>query len=785
MMKWNVVLIALGLAAATGGAQTPASGTASITGTVRDAGGNFVLADVAVRIEGTTTGMLSQADGRFQLPNLTPGEYTVVAKRIGYADLRRTVQVSDGAPVDLTLQLTPTATVIEPTIVSAERERQMRSEASATINVVDGAELRRSGAAHPSEVMNRMPGVHLNELSGEGHMTAIRQPITTKPVYLYLEDGVPTRATGFFNHNALYEVNLPQAGGIEVLKGPGTALYGSDAIGGVINALTREPPASPSLEATAEGGAFGWRRALFTGGTTSGANGVRADLNLTRTTGWRDGSAYDREVATVRWDHTPPSGWHVKTVVTGSKIHQYDAYTLDQAQFDTRSSINRSPITFRRVQALRASSAIERESGKSLWSFTPYARDNLLELMPYWQLTFDPQLWDTRNTSLGMLAKYRRDFDPFKTRFIAGADFDWSPGSFNAKQVVATRTGANNLIWSDYTLGETQYDYDVTYRAVSPYAQIEATVLPGLRFDAGMRYDISGYKYKNNLSVDESPASKHKRPADTDVSYTHLSPKIGLTYDLGKGNSLFASYRHGFRAPSQGQLFQQNTADNTVDLKPVKVDSYEAGVRGQLLQRVLYELSVYDMTLSDDILTFITPTNSREAVNAGKSRYKGIEVGTGIAIAPMLRLDLSYSRTVQRYVDYVPQAAQPATATTPAKPEIDYSGNLVEQAPRSLTNAFLTWSPSVLRGGRLAFEYNHTGSYAGDAANTAFYDGFDLFGMQASVQAHQNAELYARLTNLFNTQYAELAGYDAFQKWQYNPGSPRSLYAGIRYRWDR
>jgi hypothetical protein len=44
--------------------------------------------------------------------------------------------------------------------------------------------------------------------------------ITTKPMYLFLEDGIPTRPTGFFNHDALYEVNIPQSGGIEVLKGP-------------------------------------------------------------------------------------------------------------------------------------------------------------------------------------------------------------------------------------------------------------------------------------------------------------------------------------------------------------------------------------------------------------------------------------------------------------------------------------------------------------------------------------------------------------------------------------
>ena len=85
-------------------------------------------------------------------------------------------------------------------------------------------------------------------------MTAIRQPITTNPVYLYLEDGIPTRSTGFFNHNALYEINVPQAGRIEVFKGPGTALYGSDAIGGIINVSTRAPSYDPSVLGGGGGG---------------------------------------------------------------------------------------------------------------------------------------------------------------------------------------------------------------------------------------------------------------------------------------------------------------------------------------------------------------------------------------------------------------------------------------------------------------------------------------------------------------------------------------------------
>lgn len=60
--------------------------------------------------------------------------------------------------------------------------------------------------------------------NGEGHTTAIRQRFTTAPLYLFLEDGLPIRAAGFFNHNALYEINLPMAGRVGVIRAPAARL---------------------------------------------------------------------------------------------------------------------------------------------------------------------------------------------------------------------------------------------------------------------------------------------------------------------------------------------------------------------------------------------------------------------------------------------------------------------------------------------------------------------------------------------------------------------------------
>jgi Outer membrane receptor proteins, mostly Fe transport len=751
----------------------PLGAQATIEGTVTANHGGAALTDVTVFVAGLRRGAITDAQGHYRIAAVPAGSHKLVAQRVGFSTDTSDVSVTETGVVTADFHLTEAAAIVTPVVVSATRELQRRSEGSVTIDALSGSDIRVTRASHPAEIMNRLAGVHVSETSGEGHMMSIRLPISTNPMYLYLEDGIPTRATGFFNHNALYEVNLPQAAGIEVIKGPGTALYGSDAIGGVINVLTRPAPLSPTAEGSLEGGANGYARLLASAGNTWGRNGLRADVNITHSDNWKQDAPFNRQSGTLRWDAVlGTSGWTAKTVLTGSRIDQQDVPAISRAVFDTAMTVNLAPIAFRKVRALRLSSAIEKQAGSSLWSFTAYGRVDDMGLLPAWQLSYDPQVWDTRNNSLGFLARWRRDVTPLNGQIIIGTDGDWSPGSFTANRAAYTRSGPFNA-YTSYTKAETQYDYGVTYRSLSPYVQTQWTPLPKVHVDAGIRADFSGYDYVNHLTALDSGA--HRRPASTAVSYTHISPKVGVSYELSRGFNVYASYRNGFRAPSQNQLFQQNSALNTVDLEPVKVNSYETGVRGQLGNRFVYQLSAYDMTIHDDILTYTTAQDTKEATNAGRSRHRGIEVSTGAAITPTLRLDASYAISSHRYIDWTPSAS----TTSP----VTYSGKIVENAPRDLSDVMLTWSPALLRTGRIALEWSHTGRYAEDPADTKFYSGFELVNLNTNVFVRPRAELFARVINLLDRQYAELVTYDAFRKDQYTPGAPRSIFAGVRYAW--
>ncbi len=673
---------------------------------------------------------------------------------------------------------------LEDVVVSGTREAERKSETAATIGVIKGEAIRNAKATHPTEIMGRVPGVWVNITGGEGHQTAIRQPLTTAPVYAYLEDGIPVRSTGFFNHNALYEANMPQAGGIEVTKGPGSALYGSDAIGGVVNILSRRPPAKAEFEASVDAGSFGWKRLLLTGGNAFGDNAVRADLNLTKTDGWRQATGYTRDSGSLRWDRALGDDATLKVFFTGSKIDQQTAGSsgLVLANYLNNPKLNTEPISYRKVSAMRLSAAYEREAGNTLLSVTPYYRDDSMDLLANWSLGYDPTAYNTNNKSYGLMAKYRMDFEPYRTRVIVGVDVDNSPGGRAEDSITTTLVGG---AYTSYVLKNRVYDYKVTYQGVSPYVHGEMSPTPALRLTGGLRYDDMGYDFSNNLPAvakqgTGTGAKWYGQSASTKTHYTHVSPKLGATYAFTEQLNGFVTYNHSFRAPSEGQLFRPAAAASaaaanalaasSLALKPVKVDSYEVGLRGKSAGGISYEASLYSMTKRDDILNQKDPaTNATTQTNNGRTLHEGIELGVGGDIVSALRLDVSYSYAKHTYKNWVTNAA-------------NFTGKEMAVAPRVIANARLTYTPGFLQGGNLGAEVVTLGSYWMDDANTTRYRGHDLLNLSASYRFGGDLELFAKVRNVTDRRFAESAtGTGATGK--YSPGLPRAVYVGVQSAW--
>ena len=683
-----------------------------------------------------------------------------------------------------------TATPLPDVVVTGTREKESLNETPAAVGVIRKESIDLTRPNHPSQILGQVPGVAVAVTNGEGHTTAIRQPFTTNPVYLFLEDGIPIRSTGFFNHNALYETNVPQAGGLEVTRGPGTALYGSDAIGGIVNVLTRTPSGNPELDASAELGGHGFWR-ILTGGGNGYANGAwRADLNFTHTDGWRDSTGYDRQSGTFRWDHFLGGDTILKTVLGFSNIDQQTGASSPLTASDYRNNPTRNylPIAFRRVQAFRLSTSYERELGNHLVSLTPYVRDNSMDLLASFALNFDPTISTVENRSFGLLAKWRTDFPAFmRARLVVGTDIDVSPGGRQEDSLnVSTSGAAPARMFNSYSVARRVYDYDVTFSGVSPYVHGEISPTERLRITGGLRYDHLAYTFRNNLSgapIVVAPGAPFPGPrfygqvADADPTFTHFSPKLGATYAIEANTHAFAGYSHGFRAPSEGNLFRPAVgssaaaagvaAQSSLSLKPIRADQFEVGVRGRL-GRFAYDAVLYDLVKRDDIVSQRDPaTTFTQTVNAGKTRHRGVEIGLGAPLVSEVRVDTAFSYAKHTYEDWGTNAG-------------DLSGKEIESAPRVMATTRLTWQP--LADAQVQLEWVRLGRYWLDPANTQTYSGHDLLNVRAKWRFTPHLAAFGSIYNVTDKRYADSAQLSSNQP-VLSPGLPRTLYAGLEAKW--
>ncbi|HST62840.1 MAG TPA: TonB-dependent receptor [Longimicrobium sp.] len=219
-----------------------AAATGALHGRVTDGSTGQPVAGATVRIREVGRRDVSHADGAFHFDGLPAGSYTVAAERIGYAPAQQTVRVVDGLTANLALSLAPSALQLSAVVATGTgRERGGQETYRPTI-VVGGAELRRQLGATVTATVAGEPGIAMR-YNGPAASQPIIRGLGGDRV-LVLEDGQRTGdiAGSAADHGVMVEPLTAER--IEVVRGPAGLLYGSNALGGVINVIREEVPRS-------------------------------------------------------------------------------------------------------------------------------------------------------------------------------------------------------------------------------------------------------------------------------------------------------------------------------------------------------------------------------------------------------------------------------------------------------------------------------------------------------------------------------------------------------------
>ena len=636
----------------------------------------------------------------------------------------------------------------DDTITVVDQQRRIGTTSEAVDILSEGETL---SIVHPAEALNRSAGVNIHRGSGQEHLTAIRSPVLTGGAgagsFLFLENGIPTRAAGFGNVNGLFESATEFAEQVEVFKGPGPAEYGSNAVHGLVNVDTRAP--GSGTDVTLIGSSRGYGR--LTANADIGDN-VHAAMSLAHDEGFRDDSGFDQQKAQLRWDgelgiwDAEWAGTLVNLNQETAGFLQGDDTYLDRDLIET----NAFPEAFRDGRNYRTHLKFTRDvNGGPDLVIRPYARRAELRFLRH----FVPgaALEKNEHTSVGVQTKLVEKGGPTLTPWSIGVDLEYTKGSLFEFQEAET-TGFRN----DFVQG-LHFDYEVDAFVAAAYAQTDWSPLENLTVNLGTRGEYTRYDY--DTLAEPGVSGRFIRAADRVDDFFTLTPKLGLTYRAAPNVILFARAARGSRAPQTTDLYAvvQNQEPGMAEVETL--DSLEGGIRFWNA----IEFTAYTQWKDN---FFFRNARGFNVVD-GQTRHTGFEVSFNVPLADWLFASGEWAVSNQIY-DFT-------DSSSGIRPGLD-----IDSAPNTLGTFRLQADFDRFD---TTLEWRHVGRYYTEPSNRERYPGHDVLFLKAGYEVSPAIKLFGRIDNLLDTRYADRADF-AFRNERYFPGRPRTLFAGLTLSLD-
>jgi len=662
--------------------------------------------------------------------------------------------------------------------ITANRKETLDTDLAMSVHGISKEELKLDNGQHVAESLNSISGVLIDQLSGgQGHKAAIRMPMNTSGYYLYLQDNIPLQSPAFFNHNALwwssFNSNIAR---MEVLKGAGTALYGSGAVAATINILSESVTEQPQTSLDLIFGQDDYSKVQVShSAKTSEKHGFRISASYLTNDSWREHTGSERVEINFRHEYEISTNESLTTLFSISDLEQEMAASLTDDLFAndiTNSGLSDEVLAsdpLRKTEYMRLSTQWDKTEGNNYYSLIPYLRSRTNDYTATWNQNMPKVVSDVQTMGLLGLANFVHSGDSETT---VGFDLEITEGdqlSYQPIDFTTTGWGADTFIE-----GEKFYDDTTSYFSISPYFQHKRALTDKLDLTLGARYDYAEYDFENHLGVygdiGHGKISLENRTDD----FSHLSPKASLNYHLGEDSSMYVRYANSFRIPTSGSLYHLTTKDSE-EPKPVDPevsDTFEIGYKANF-EAVNFDAAFYYMDVDDGIVHAYNDSGQRYLTNASRVIHRGYEVAVNWSLNEQFNTSFGYTKSKHEYDEHE-----------------DYSGNEMKAAPDYIANMRFRYTPESIAGFSTMLEVQSIGEYWMDDGNTInpdtgmarTYDGYTISNLKARYQISSEFAIHARVLNLSDKVYAQSAEY-RYRRNSWSPGSPRTIYVGINYQW--
>jgi outer membrane receptor protein involved in Fe transport len=583
-----------------------------------------------------------------------------------------------------------------------------------------------------------------------------------------LEDGIPIRPVGLCNVNNLFELNLERAESVEVLRGPGSALHGSNALHGALNARMPFSADDNHLEFAWLLGEQEYQRIDLGWQSIGEQRELRLDATLQSSGSFRQDEGFDQQKINLRLDqHHPDVDVSYRFAVTN--LNQETAGFIlgfESYKDPALRTGNLNPEAYRDAWSARASSrwSFDRED----WNhqLTPFLRSSRMAFLQHF-LPGKP-LEENGQDSLGLQWLSHRE-----GRISADLGFDLEWADIELREFQDRPVAGGSAFLRETRPTGLHYDYQVNQKLIALHGAMDWSLNPRWNVRVGLRFEHLEYQYDNQTldgntrddgTVCGFGGCLHTRPADRNDSFTEWAPKLMVSYRPAEKSLAWARLSRGFRAPQTSELYRLQDGQTVSDLSPESIAAAELGYRKESAGSH-WSASVYYMHKSHFIFRDADGFN----VSDGATRHRGVEwsYATDIATGLSLNLAMSYSRHSYAF------------SRDAARGERIEAGNQVDTAPEWLGRAGLDWRPA--EGRKLRAEWVHQGGYFLDAANEHEYGGHDLLHLTWSERWSAHWSVDVQLENLLDRRYAQRADF-AFGNYRYFPGEGRRITLALRYR---
>ena len=589
-------------------------------------------------------------------------------------------------------------------LVTANREARPASTVGQAVSVLDTATITQRQAVTVSDLLRQTPGVTVVRNGGVGTTTSVNIRGAESDQTVALIDGIklndPSSPGGGFNFGSLLIGNIAR---IEVLRGAQSVLWGSQAIGGVVNLITRQPTEQLSVNARAEGG---WHDTGQAFANVSGKAGpVSASLG---------GGYFTSDGISTFANGTERDGFRNYAANGSLGIDLASNVSVDLRGFysNGRTDIDGFP-------APRFVFGDTREYGDAE-QWTGYAGLNAALFDGRFRNRFGYAHTDSD----------RRNIDPDGTptetfRGIGRNDRLDYQGTLDVTSAVFATFGAEREVSRFSTSSFGGPIGRGRARIFSAYGQLAVTPVAGLTATAGIRHD------DHNIFGG----------ATTFSGSGVYSPNGGAT-------AFRASYSEGFKAPT---LYQLQSEYGNLNLDPERSKGWDAGVMQKALGGAVEASATYFRRNSTDLITFVSCPRPLTGICVGKpngtydniarTRAQGVEAT--LLLRPVEALTFSASYT---WID----AENRSTGTA------NFGRDLPRRPDNSVTvNADYRWLFGLTTGATITA----VGDSFDNASNARRLDGYVVTDVRASFPITGNVEVYGRIENAFDVRYQTIYQY--------------------------